>query len=153
MEEAESALQHTLEARLALEPLAARLAATRAKADEVAALPSLVGQRAPTIDSYHAFDSRFHNGVAKASGNPLLLESVERAMASFFTRANSLWLNVGGSDLASVPGTEPETAMQVDHGPIAEAIAAGEPEEARAAMARHLEVSGARFRSSRNRAR
>ena len=151
VEEAESALHHTWEVRLALEPLAARLAATRASADEVAALLRLVGERAPTVDAYHTFDSRFHASVARASDNPLLLESVERARASFFTWANSLWLNVEGSNLGSVLGMDPETAMKADHGPIAEAIAARDPDEAQAAMARHLEVSGERFRELLNR--
>lgn len=53
----------------------------------------------PTIDSYHALDGRFRTGVAKASGNPLLLESIERARAGFPTRANSLRLNADRSDL------------------------------------------------------
>ena len=151
VEEAESVLQHTLEVRLALEPLAARLAATRADTDEVASLLCLVRERAPTVDSYHTFDSRFHSGVAKASDNPLLLESVERARARLFTWANSLWLNVEGSNLAGVLGMDPETAMEADHGPIAEAIAARDPDEAQAAMVRHLEVSGERFREMLNR--
>lgn len=146
VEEAESALHHTWEVRLALEPLAARLAATRASADEVAALLRLVGERAPTVDTYHTFDSRFHTGVARASDNPLLLESVERVRASFFTWANSLWLNVDWDVFVSVLGMEPGNAMEADHRPIAEAIAAGKPEEAQAAMVRHLEVSGERFR-------
>lgn len=146
VEEAESALQHALEVRMALEPLAARLAATRAGSDEVAALLGLAGERAPTMDAYHTFDSRFHAGLARASKNPLLLESVERARASFFPWANALWLNVDGNDLASVLRMDRGTAMEADHRPIADAIAVGNPEEAQAAMVEHLETSGARFR-------
>lgn len=46
---------------------------------------------------------------------------------------------------------EPGDAMEADHQPIAETIAAGNPEEVQAAMVRHLEVAGERFRELLNR--
>ncbi len=151
VEEAESVLRHTLEVRLALEPLAASLAATRASSDEIEELLCLVGQKTLLVDTYHTFDSRFHTGVARASKNPLLLESVEQARSHFFAWANSLWLNVEENELAGILHMEPGNAFERDHRPIAEAIAAGNTEQARTTMTRHLEISGERFRELLNR--
>ena len=145
VKEAEDALEHALEARLALEPLAARLAAARAGAGDRESLFHLLSQPARTLDAYHALDSRFHTQVARVSDNPLLPGLVERVRTHFFTWANSLWLNIDWRQLGSVR-TEPAEAFRTDHRPIAEAIAAGDAEKAHAAMARHLQISGEQFR-------
>ncbi|MDP9887277.1 FadR/GntR family transcriptional regulator [Pseudarthrobacter enclensis] len=71
--------QHILEVRLGLDTQAARLAARNASDDDATALRALLTarDRAWNNGNFEAWadaDWRFHEGVARASGNPLLHE-------------------------------------------------------------------------------
>lgn len=71
--------QHVLEVRLALDTQAAILAASHAKASDMATLRTLLEERRRAweegaTDAWIDADWRFHWGVAQASGNPLLAE-------------------------------------------------------------------------------
>jgi DNA-binding FadR family transcriptional regulator len=84
----------TSEVRLAIEPLAARLAATRATAEETASIAAaFAGMEASTNDqsAYLAADLQFHDAILAASHNELLghlggvLRAVLRTMFEFTT--------------------------------------------------------------------
>lgn len=71
--------QHILEVRLGLDTQAARLAARNATADDVTALRGLLSTRdhawkGGDYEGWARADWGFHERVAQASGNPLLLE-------------------------------------------------------------------------------
>lgn len=63
-------------ARLALEPELARLAALHASPFQIAEMRRLADamRHAPDWETYEELDSRFHDLIAEATGNPLLLE-------------------------------------------------------------------------------
>jgi DNA-binding FadR family transcriptional regulator len=70
-------LQSLSELRSAVEPLAARLAATHANPDQCGALTAAVigmsaTARSANAESYLAHDSEFHRTLLLASGNPML---------------------------------------------------------------------------------
>ncbi|MEW1805814.1 FadR/GntR family transcriptional regulator [Pseudarthrobacter sp. NPDC080039] len=71
--------QHILEVRLGLDTQAARLAARNASEDDAASLRALLAARDRAwnngdFEAWADADWRFHEGVARASGNPLLHE-------------------------------------------------------------------------------
>ncbi|MDQ0663332.1 DNA-binding FadR family transcriptional regulator [Arthrobacter ulcerisalmonis] len=71
--------QHILEVRLGLDTQAARLAARNATDDDAASLRALLTARDQAwkngdFEAWADADWRFHLGIAKASGNPLLHE-------------------------------------------------------------------------------
>ncbi|GGH91513.1 FadR/GntR family transcriptional regulator [Arthrobacter liuii] len=71
--------QHILEVRLGLDTQAARLAARHATDDDVTALRLLLSTRDQAwkngdFEAWADADWRFHEGIARASGNPLLHE-------------------------------------------------------------------------------
>ena len=126
-----------LECRRVLEISAAGLAAERATAADLAALSDALGrmtataERAPgnpaAEDLYHRADIAFHRAVIAATGNRSLgrmTEPIHRALAT-----------------ARRPLARPELRLErslPEHRRILSAIAAGDPGEARAAMAEHL---------------
>ena len=71
--------QHILEVRLGLDTQAARLAARNATDDDVTALRALLATRDQAwrngdVEAWADADWQFHEGIARASGNPLLHE-------------------------------------------------------------------------------
>jgi len=71
--------QHILEVRLGLDTQAARLAARNATDDDVIALRALLAARDQAwkngdVEAWADADWHFHEGIARASGNPLLHE-------------------------------------------------------------------------------
>jgi GntR family transcriptional regulator, transcriptional repressor for pyruvate dehydrogenase complex len=79
-------LGHVHQLRLAVEPMAAALAAAHATADEIARLEETqCALFASTgVDAFRRADSAFHLGVAAASANPILAEVIEDARAKLF---------------------------------------------------------------------
>ena len=68
-------LGHVLEARAALEPQLARLAAERATDADIAHIAELLEQRsAATDDAWLDADVAVHEAIAVAAGNPILFE-------------------------------------------------------------------------------
>ncbi|WP_203657260.1 GntR family transcriptional regulator [Actinocatenispora rupis] len=141
---------HLFEMRLLLEVPAARLAAARAPA---AAFPGLraaavppdeagdeppawtdPGGARPSYRRYAAFtahDARFHELVADLSGNPMLAEAIRRLHAHL--HLHRLYL----------PG-RPVADTGAEHHRVAEAVAAGDPDAAAAAMTDHLTAARTR---------
>ncbi|HYV16520.1 MAG TPA: FCD domain-containing protein [Conexibacter sp.] len=125
------AVRDAFEFRLAIEPLATRLAAARATPAERTAIASLAQGRASSVGAFRALDSRFHTGIAEACGNALVLEAVRWSRAEMLgwhapTDA-AWWSDELGERFAAL------------HRPIAEAIAAGDEAGAERAMVHHLQ--------------
>lgn len=117
--------RHLAEVRRLFESEAAALAASRATPAQRAAILATLGamEAAAGLESQVAADLAFHRAILEAAGNPLLLSlggAVWGALAHSFA--------VGGRDRGNWLATLPR------HRRVAEAIAAGEPEAARAAM-------------------
>lgn len=141
---------HLFEMRLLLEVPAAELAARRAPAAAHAELRRAAtppdedgdeppawtdpGETRPRYRRYAAFtaqDTRFHELIAALSGNPMLAEAIRRLHAHL--HLHRLYL----------PG-EPVADTGAEHRRVAEAIAAGDPGAAGAAMTDHLTATRAR---------
>jgi GntR family transcriptional repressor for pyruvate dehydrogenase complex len=136
--EGDRLLAETLECQRTLEVEAAGLAAQRAKRVHLQELTRALRRtaaaaprtrRSPAAwQRYHEADRDFHRAVVQASGNRALAR-----MAEPLHRA-----------LAAAGTLESETALErrhAEHRRVLAAIAARDPEAARAAMAAHLEAS------------
>lgn len=122
-----------MEVRLALEPDIARLAAVRATADQIAEMQQLCEQmrRAGDWDEYEQLDWRFHNLLAQAAGNTLLVEI--QSIVNGVRRA-VVW-----GHLSRRPtGPSPDYHSFGEHDAIVDAIARRDRRGAAEAMRRHL---------------
>lgn len=120
------------ELRRILEVEAAALAAARHGPDHLDEMEAAIGEMAASLtdtggDRFIEADLRFHLAVAEATGNRLVLHSMQavrdvirRALMTVFTIPRS-----------------PESAV-VEHRAIRAAIASGDPSRARQEMANHL---------------
>lgn len=121
------------EARLVIESSVACLAAERATPDHLAELDEEVAEMYASIDEpqqYLIHDIRFHRTVARASGNPILGALMETITANLYeTRRGTV---DSSSDLKE------STEM---HREIYQAIRSRNPEAARQAMERHLNLA------------
>ena len=120
-------LSDLAEVRLAIEPRAAALAATRRSEADIAELRRalLIMQRAPSdSDAFTDGDLALHIAVANASGNPFM-RSVD-AVISAALRASFL--------LSAPVDPEDRDTVLSWHQRIVDAIAAGDPEAANEAM-------------------
>ncbi|HEY3504927.1 MAG TPA: GntR family transcriptional regulator [Actinocatenispora sp.] len=139
---------HLFEMRLLLEVPAARLAAHRAPAAAYDGLRATAtpptgdeppawtdpGETRPRYRRYAAFtaqDVRFHELIAELSGNPMLAEATRRLHAHL--HLHRLYLPGG-----------PAADTGAEHRRVADAIAAGDPDAAAAAMTDHLTATRAR---------
>src|SRR3954452_7896293 len=114
-----------LEARLALEPAVARLAAARAQQNE-AAEKLLVAMEAEPVDIaiWNASDRLFHRQLAAMTGNPVLLAFADH-VASLMDQP--LWQRLRDDSIAVSGRTRLHVA---EHRMIYEAIVAGDGEAA-----------------------
>lgn len=66
-----------MEARLAIEPTLARLVVTHGTARDFAAMEACIeaGTKASSIDAFEHWDSSFHEAIAAATGNPVIVEA------------------------------------------------------------------------------
>lgn len=131
--EARDELRDVHEIRMGIEPMAARLAAERASAGQIAALEDKQEALANSTDlsSFRRADSGFHLAVAAASGNKLLAQSVEDARSSLF-----IVVDVQEFDVVK------DTSARA-HGDIISAIAAHDGDRAAELMASHIEQAWA----------
>ncbi|WBV44920.1 FadR/GntR family transcriptional regulator [Pseudoroseomonas cervicalis] len=132
-----------MEARLALEPQLAGLAATKARSEHLAAIEQAVRRGAETADlqSWGRWDAAFHRAVAQAAQNPLLLGLFDQLQAC---RARAEW-----GRLRANAATEAIRRRSVaEHRRIQEAIAGRDPAEAHAAMWDHLQSITAMVREA-----
>jgi GntR family transcriptional repressor for pyruvate dehydrogenase complex len=122
--------------RGALERTAAEIAAARATPDDVERLRALVhDQRAAArTGEYVDLDVAFHQHIAAISGNRILIEML----------ATSRSLLRVGFENAVDDARDIDAAIE-EHHAVAEAIAAGDPAAAQAAMARHMVTASARI--------
>lgn len=79
-------LEQIHELRMAVEPMAAALAAERGTSEQIETLRRHHEELTSSTDvgSFRRADSNFHLAVAAASGNPFLLQAVEDARSSMF---------------------------------------------------------------------
>jgi DNA-binding FadR family transcriptional regulator len=126
-----------LDARLLIEPPIAGEAALRATAGEIALLRNhaLRSSEAPDWQAYEQADDAFHKGIARITGNPLLIAFLD-VLSS--VRGRARWQRQ--HDLAFRRARKKEYAAQQGrmHLAIVEAIAVRNPEAARQAMFDHL---------------
>ncbi|MFD1718426.1 GntR family transcriptional regulator [Georgenia deserti] len=135
--------ENLVELRLLLEPVAAGHAAERPRAEDAAGLAALAERmggvgHALDMRAYADFslrDAEFHDAVARAGGNHLVQESLARLHTHIhlFRLANDELIT---------------TRAVGEHAAIVEAVRAGDPAAAAAAMHRHIEASADRFRAA-----
>jgi DNA-binding FadR family transcriptional regulator len=124
-------IDEVFEFRLAVETMAARLAAERRTAQQLEALGAC--QRAllasDGIGDFRRADSEFHLTVAAASGNQMLHNAIVDARASTFNVLDARTFELRLEATASA------------HGRILKAIAARRPDSAARAMTAHLHAA------------
>jgi len=121
-------LQSLSELRSGIEPVAARLAATRARPDQCGALTAAVigmsvTARARDLEAYLTHDVQFHRTLLAASGNIMfagLAIVIEELLA-------------GRTHHHLMPEVPESTAIAL-HGAVATAVQSGRPDEAEQAM-------------------
>lgn len=127
-----------LEVRRGLEPILARLAASRATPLMIDKMKQLVerGRKSKTGREYEKWDSQLHAEIARASNNHLYLALFEMVAA---VRNEQGWSSLRDSTFSAA--TRDRLVSQ--HVDIIRAIANRDPEAAEAAMRRHLvDVTG-----------
>jgi GntR family transcriptional repressor for pyruvate dehydrogenase complex len=117
-----------LEARLALEPMMARLAAERRSQELVGALADPDTIQVEDDSAYHAATTDFHKAVAAMSGNPAL-NIMSSSLEEIFRDQVSGLLS---------PKSERRHVLEV-HAAVAAAIARGDAEEAEKLMRQHMQ--------------
>jgi len=124
-----------MEARLALEPQFARLAATHASADDLLRLERCLDRAvaAPDANLFQKFDADLHLAVAQSSHNALLIHLFESMNA---VRHRVLWGRLDGDFLT------PDLRKQYDsqHRAVVDAIKRRDGQAAENQMRFHLET-------------
>lgn len=128
-----TAVRDSFEFRLAVEPAAAELAAERRSSADGRELLVLVARGPESFGEYRALDSRFHLAVARASGNPLLLDAVTSSRTHFFGWADVIRRHTDWAGL-----TPEERDFGAHHRAVADAVAGGHGADARRLMTEHL---------------
>ena len=141
-----AAFDQLYEVRLLLEPFATRKASERVSRQLVPALRREIEAMRKTFDSrptdtllgyreYREFarqDARFHEAIARASGNDLLREALVRLRAHLHLYRLYYTTGIGAETIA-------------EHEKIVEAIATARPDDAAAAMVEHIRRSRERL--------
>jgi DNA-binding FadR family transcriptional regulator len=124
------------EYRSIVEGAAASLAASRRDDAHLAELTAAQADllSSETLDASRHADTRFHLAIAAAAGNPVLTSAIEDARVQMFTTV----------DLLSFPFVKDSSYSA--HGAVLDAIRAGDPDAAAAAMRAHLAVTREEFR-------
>ncbi len=118
--------------RTALERVTVRAAAERVDAAGRAEIKANLARqratdRAGDLDAFHAADEDFHQIVARLAGHPHLWRVVKQEK-----------VQVDRCRLLTLPQPDRRRRVMAQHGAIAEAIAAADPDAADAAMTAHL---------------
>ncbi len=123
----------TLEARMAIEPALARLAALRATQADIDKLFEAAGARASAKDpvSYEKADAAFHRRIASAARNPLLVTIFE---AVLYVASDRSWRH--GRETAHCINNQARYAAA--HRRIAAAVSERNPTLAEDAMRAHI---------------
>lgn len=122
-----------MEARLALEPAVAAMAALNASAHDLAAIDNCVRKNAEARSDpdWSQWDAAFHRMIAEAAQNPILL-SVSNGLAQ--ARATPQW----GALRRAVTDVEALHRYAAEHRAVLDAIRNRDAEAAAAAMRAHL---------------
>ena len=124
-------IQESYEVRAALEGYAARLAATRASDDEIAAITGIQRLRDaetnPTREFRVRTNRQFHDGIIKAARNDRLAEAIYRSGRFYFNER-----------IAATTSREDFAANQSDHARIVLALQSRDPAGAEEAMRSHI---------------
>lgn len=127
-------VRDNLECRLAVEPLAAALAAERATDEERQTLLELAEIPASGIRHYRMLDSRLHMAIARAAHNESLLPIIEQLRSEFFLWADAAWARLDWDVLSPR-----EQDFGHSHRSLVRAIAEGREQASRRVMQRHIE--------------
>jgi GntR family transcriptional regulator, transcriptional repressor for pyruvate dehydrogenase complex len=122
-----------MEARSALEPAAARMAATRITPDTLTVLREnnqAILEAAGDVEAFFTLNREFHRVIAEASGNIVVRIFVESIMSI-----------ADGQAAGIVYGRRQIQAIVEAHDRVIEALSAGDAQAAEAAMNEHLEDS------------
>jgi DNA-binding FadR family transcriptional regulator len=124
-----------LETRLMVEPLLARLAATRASGAEVEQMQRLLekSEAARDAETWELWDGRLHRAVAEAARNGLLLSIFDAFNAM---RSQARWHELRENTLTP----ERHQDYCAHHRAYVEAIASRDPVRAEQVMRRHIEA-------------
>jgi len=139
-----------LELRIGVETEAAALAALRRKADNLAAMRSALDAMAAALEAGQdavAPDFQFHLEIARATQNPHFAELMGTLGAMVIPRARL----PDGAAAGAAPDAAHQAYLrrvQAEHESIHDAIAAQDPDAARAAMRTHLANSRERRRKA-----
>ena len=127
-----------LSARAFIEAAVAEEAARKAGSDDVARLDAVLAEVNAPGDRFLALDRNFHTAIAAILGNAVLVRCVGEL---FDLRINPYFERLARhTEVASAWRT-----AHAEHQAIRDAIAARDPQRARAAMHEHLERSHERF--------
>jgi DNA-binding FadR family transcriptional regulator len=126
-----------LGARLVVEPAIAGAAAVAAGTGQVAGLRRLAAESgaAETFPAYERADAAFHEAIARASGNPLLVAVLDLLSAA---RGRARWQREHAATSRRVREREYAAQGGRMHATIVDAIASGDAERAHQAMHDHL---------------
>ncbi|WP_156417992.1 FadR/GntR family transcriptional regulator [Aureimonas sp. AU4] len=129
-----------MEARLAVEPVAARLAAMRATQPQLDQLARAAGRTfgARSAQDYEDLDSHFHRTIAEVAGNVLLLSMLDLLSR---VRREARWGQMRAASFS--PGRLER--LGAEHTAILEAITDRDPARAEAEMRRHLRAVAVRL--------
>lgn len=126
-------LSEILEARSAIEPVVARLAALRAEVHEVGMIKKYftMAQKCTSWSEWEKWDDLFHRAVAEASGNGILISSVDQLLR---IKTHPRWT------LAKATTFDPALIQRYsdEHFALLNAITGRDSESADAAMKRHM---------------
>jgi GntR family transcriptional regulator, transcriptional repressor for pyruvate dehydrogenase complex len=122
-------IAEVFELRLAVETMAAQLAAERGDLADISSLDSCQEalEVSGDVHTFRRADSEFHLAIARMSGNTMLRQAIEDARTSVFSRLDQLDFTVIYE--SSIRG----------HAAVIDAIKARDPNAAAAAMAAHIE--------------
>lgn len=128
--------------RSMLEPEAARLAASRVRPTDLRLLEQLNGEMEDASAKadrslFVELNARFHRVIHAAAGSATLLRLMEQ-----------LWVGWAVASPLYVPGRMAASAH--DHRTIIDALRGGDPDEARVAMAAHLDAAWQAYRKADN---
>lgn len=133
-----------IRARLALEPQVAAEAARKSTRADVAVLERLlaVGRAATRASDCEQADNRLHRAIAQITGNPVFV-----GLMTYLSNArrHATWQRGWETSYRMLPTKAFQTAHSDQHQQIVAAIAAARPDDAAAAMTRHLQTIEAAF--------
>ena len=129
-------VRQLFEVRRVMEPAMAGFAAQRATDEQRAEIAELANRTTRQLEEFREIDRAFHSAIARACGNPMLLEVHAKALVALFGSgefASLLYAEVNRREVSEIILTSSES-----HRSIADAIVRGHSNKTIAAVERHL---------------